>query len=303
MKFMPRTGSPPMPTQVLWPRPLLRGLEHGLVGERARARDDADPALLVDEARHDADLAFARRDDARAVRPDRGATVESRERRLDLHHVVHRDALGDADDELDAGVRRLEDRVGREGGRHVDHRRVRAGLRDRVAHGVEHRQPEVLLAAAARRDAADQLRAVVEALLGVESALLAGEALADDARRLVDQNGHGYFLAAATTFFAASVRSAAAISASPLSRQQLAAVRRVGALEAHDDRQVQAEVPRRADHAFGDHVAADDAAEDVDQDRLHLRVLQDQLERGRDALARGAAADVEEVRRRRRRAA
>ena len=23
MKFMPRTGSPPMPTQVLWPRPAL----------------------------------------------------------------------------------------------------------------------------------------------------------------------------------------------------------------------------------------------------------------------------------------
>ena len=23
MKFMPRTGSPPMPTQVLWPSPML----------------------------------------------------------------------------------------------------------------------------------------------------------------------------------------------------------------------------------------------------------------------------------------
>ena len=49
-----------MPTQVLWPRPMLRGLEHGLVGQRAGARDDADRALLVDEARHDADLAFVR---------------------------------------------------------------------------------------------------------------------------------------------------------------------------------------------------------------------------------------------------
>ena len=49
---------------------LVGGLEHGFVGQRARARHDADAALLVDEARHDADLAFARRDDARAVRPD-----------------------------------------------------------------------------------------------------------------------------------------------------------------------------------------------------------------------------------------
>src|SRR5690606_16943988 len=46
----------------------LRGLEHGLVGERAGTADDADLAGLVDMARHDADLAFARRDDARAVR-------------------------------------------------------------------------------------------------------------------------------------------------------------------------------------------------------------------------------------------
>src|SRR5476651_2386127 len=47
-----------------------RGLGHGFIGERARARDDADLAALVDVARHDADLALARRDHARAVRPD-----------------------------------------------------------------------------------------------------------------------------------------------------------------------------------------------------------------------------------------
>src|ERR1700716_3536791 len=47
-----------------------RGLCDRFIGERARARDDADLAALVDVTRHDADLAFARRDDARAVRPD-----------------------------------------------------------------------------------------------------------------------------------------------------------------------------------------------------------------------------------------
>ena len=49
---------------------------------------------------------------------------------------------------------------------------------------------EVLLAAAAGRHAADELRAVRDALLGMERALLAGEALADDARVLVDEDGH-----------------------------------------------------------------------------------------------------------------
>ena len=52
--------------------------------------------------------------------------------------------------ELDAGIDRLEDRVGGAGRRHVDHAGGRAGLAHRVLHGVEHRQVEVLLAAAAR---------------------------------------------------------------------------------------------------------------------------------------------------------
>ena len=49
---------------------LARGLEHRLIGQRARARDDADRARLEDIGRHDADLALAGGDDAGAVRPD-----------------------------------------------------------------------------------------------------------------------------------------------------------------------------------------------------------------------------------------
>ena len=48
---------------------------------------------------------------------------------------------------------------------------------------------------------------------------------------------------------------------------------------------------------FGDRVAAHDAAEDVDEDALDLRVAQHDLERLGDLLRRRAAADVEEVRR------
>src|SRR5690242_17963966 len=42
-------------------------LRHRFIGERARARDDADLAALVDMARHDADLALARRYDPRTI--------------------------------------------------------------------------------------------------------------------------------------------------------------------------------------------------------------------------------------------
>src|SRR5690349_20184865 len=46
----------------------------------------------------------------------------------------------------------------------------------------------------------------------------------------------------------------------------------VGAFEAHDERHLEAHLPRGRDHAFGDHVALHDAAEDVDEDRLEVRV-------------------------------
>ena len=48
MNSVPLTGSPPMPTAVVWPRPTCGGLEHRLIGQRAGARDDADvPALKM----------------------------------------------------------------------------------------------------------------------------------------------------------------------------------------------------------------------------------------------------------------
>ena len=69
---------------------------------------------------------------------------------VDAQLVVGGDALGDRDDERDAGVRGLEDRVGGEARRHEDHRRVGAGLGDRVVEGVEDGDALDVLAALAR---------------------------------------------------------------------------------------------------------------------------------------------------------
>src|SRR5690606_9086465 len=193
-----------------------RRLPDRLVGERARARDDADRARLMDRARHDADLAFARRDDPGAVRADEPAVVVA-EHLLDAHHVEHGHALGDADDELEAGIGRLEDRVRGERRRHVDHARRRLGLARRLADRIEDRQAEMLAAAAARRDAGDDLRAVLEALLRVECALPAGDALADDLRLLADEDAHAAPPASETTFDAASFKSSAGTIDKPLS--------------------------------------------------------------------------------------
>src|SRR5580700_1286455 len=71
-------------------------------------------------------------------------------------------------------------------------------------------------AAFARGGAAHHLGAIGDGLLGMEGALIAGEALADHLGVLVDQNGH-YLepLTAFTTFSAASARSLAEVMARP----------------------------------------------------------------------------------------
>src|SRR5690606_18200653 len=166
----------------------VRGLLHRLVGQRAGARDDADRALLVDMPRHDADLAFAGRDDAGAVRADE-PRFRAFQRALDLHHVQNRNPFRDADDERHLGVDRLEDRIRREGGRNVDRGGVRAGPGHRLVDRVEAREAEVFAPALAGRHAADHLRAVGDGLFGVEGALAAGDALADDAGVFFDEDG------------------------------------------------------------------------------------------------------------------
>ena len=142
-----------------------------------------------DVARHDADLALARCHDARAVRADKTA-LRAAEGPLDPDHVEDRNALGDADDERDLRIDRLEDRVGGKGRGHVDDAGVGAGGGFGLGDGVEDREAEMDLPALPRRDAADHLRAVLDGLLGMERAVLAGKALADDAGIGIDEDGH-----------------------------------------------------------------------------------------------------------------
>src|SRR6185503_18312665 len=70
-----------------------------------------------------------------------------------------------------------------------------------------------------------------------------------------------------------------------------------GAFEPHHDRHGDTHLLDRDHHAFGDEIAAHDSPEDVDEDRAHLLVGEDQLERRGHSLGGCAAANVEEVRR------
>src|SRR6202041_2503110 len=72
----------------------------------------------------------------------------------------------------------------------------------------------------------------------------------------------------------------------------------IGAFETHHQRHLEADFLHRGDHALGNDIALHDATEDVDQDTLHVGIGGDDLEGGRDLFLAGAAADIEEVRRR-----
>lgn len=65
----------------------LGGLVDGLVGQGTGSRDDTDAAALVDEARHDTDLALAGGDDTGAVRADEAGLGLGLEHVGDANHV------------------------------------------------------------------------------------------------------------------------------------------------------------------------------------------------------------------------
>ena len=101
----------------------------------------------------------------------RVAGKSRRSRAVDERLVLGRDVLGDADDEADAGLGGLEDRGRRAARRHGDEAGVRAGRVDRLGDGVEDRDALDVLAALARGDAGDDLRAVGAVAQPVEAAL------------------------------------------------------------------------------------------------------------------------------------
>src|SRR5205814_41537 len=95
-------------------------------------------------------------------------------------------------------------------------RGVRAGRAHRGVDRIEHRDPLDLLAALARRDAADHLRAVLDRELGVELTH-AAHALHEQARVLVAQDRHQAAIpfAAATAFSPASPSVSAGVMFKP----------------------------------------------------------------------------------------
>nr|GME07389.1 Uncharacterised protein [Ipomoea batatas] len=243
----------------------IGGLLNGFIGQGTGTRNDTDTARLVNVARHDADLTFARSDHTRAVWPDHAHACFIQ---LHLHgqHIQRWDAFGDGDDQLDTCIDSFQDTVFAERSWHIDDGCGRACGFNGFTHGVEHRQAQMGGAAFARCYAANQLRAVCQRLLRVESSLSAGESLAND---------FGVF----TTV-----------------RQFLSAQFSVVTFQTYHDRYVNTDFCYCTDDAVCDQVATHDAAEDVNEYRFHRVVRQDDFKGFGYALFGRAAADIQEVR-------
>eukprot|EP00760_Papus_ankaliazontas_P005597 PhM_4_TR12668/c0_g1_i1/m.74664 len=79
-------------------------------------------------------------------------------------------------------------------------------------------------------------------------------------------------------------------------RNDLAALLRVRTGQTHHQRHAQRNLRARVHDALRDRIALHNAAEDVHEDALNLRVALNDLDGGRDLVGLGTAADVEEVR-------
>ena len=160
-----------------------------LVGERAGAGHNADGAGHEHGRRDDADLRAPDGQNAGAVRAEQaGLGILDDIDGFDL--VFNRDALGDADDKVNAGIHRFHDAVRRAPRRDKDAGGVRARGVFGFLHGVEDGNALNGHPAFAGGDAADDLGAVGDHLRGVELALAPGNALHNDFGVLVNKNSH-----------------------------------------------------------------------------------------------------------------
>src|SRR3984885_7478982 len=178
-------------------------LPDGFIGKRAAATHHADPAAFMNRGRHDAELALAGRNNARAVRSDQ-PRLRIFQRGSDADHIEHRYAFRDADRQRQPGVDGFENRIRSERRRHECDRSGRTGRAPGFGDGVEDRDTEMLRTALAGGHSGNNLRAVIHHLLRMKTSLAAREALHHDASFLVDENAHRAPPASATAFSAPS---------------------------------------------------------------------------------------------------
>src|SRR5207253_1293099 len=163
-------------------------------------RNNPDRPRLMNAGRHDSDFAMARRNNSWTIWSDQARAAVLQELPC-ANHIESWNAFGDTDDKFDLCIRGFHDRIRRIWRWHEDERAVGASSIHRFLHAVEHRPAFVRRTAFSRSDAADNLRPVFSAALGVECALAPREALHDDSCGFIYKDAHKCLRLAATIRF------------------------------------------------------------------------------------------------------
>src|SRR5437588_3712250 len=196
----------------------MRELTDGFVGQGTATADDADVAFAVNLSGHDADFAFARRDDARAIGPGKPSPAATK-RGGHANHIECGNAFGDADDQRQTGVNGLKHGVGGKRRGHENRGGIGLSCADGFGDGIENRHIVMQRAALARGDSGNHFGAVCDHLACVEAAFAAGDTLHDDSGHLVYQNAHRAPPARRTAFSAPSFMFSPMVKLSPESRR------------------------------------------------------------------------------------
>ena len=139
----------------------------------------------MDKTGHNADLAVARGDDTRAIRPD-----QPRIARLgiviSLNHIRFGNAFGNTDNQLEASIGRFHDRIRGKRRRHENDGDICTRRLDPFGDGVEDRHTLKVLTALTRCCPTDDLGAVFDHLFGMERPFSACNGLHEDFRIFVN---------------------------------------------------------------------------------------------------------------------
>src|SRR3990170_7068561 len=143
----------------------------------------------MDEAGHDPDLAFFRRDNAGAVRSDKPAVPTCHES-LYLHHIIHRDSFSNTDDERDTCINRFHYGIPGKSWMDKDHGDIRFCCRYRLTHSIEDRHTLKIHTALAGCNACYYVSPILHTCTCMERPFLACNALNHYPGRFIYENTH-----------------------------------------------------------------------------------------------------------------
>src|SRR5207302_990060 len=153
--------------------------------------------------------------------------------------------------------------------------------------------------ALAGRDAPNNLRAVSSAALGVKCSFASSDALDDQPSSFINKYRHKLFALSSRHHALCGifhVCSNCKVQSGVL--EDFAALLHVGPFQAKHHRQLDVGRLGCLNHAIGQHIDAQDAAKNVDQQRFYIFVTEQDFEGMANLLGVGSAADIEEVGRR-----